>query len=120
MKGLHQFQVFDIQRFLKDKTLVVVSVKDLTEYGANTVIGQKVECAIVRDDTVYATSKDGAKISNIYEKVVIKVKHPYSVNVAIGDEIILVNATASVYGEFSNKLSITAEGLEVVKQKTRS
>lgn len=113
MKGLSQFLSFDLSRFLVGKTLVVVSISDLSEYGSDSVIGTKVECAIVRDDTVYAPGKDGAKVSNLYEKVNIKIKYPHTVSAEVGAVVVPVNAIATVYGEFRNKLSITADGLEV-------
>ncbi len=116
MKHLRQFVNFDITAFLSAKTLVVVSVSDLTDHETRTIIGKRVTCAITRDDTVYLPSKDGsAPASNIYEKLVIKVKYPYTVSVSPGDEVTLTNAVATVYGDYQNQLSITAEGLEVIK-----
>lgn len=119
MKGLKQFQYFDLERFLIGKTLVVVSIRDLTEYNSDAVIGKKVECAIVRDETDYAHGKDGEKVTNLYEKLLVKVKYPHTVNAAIGDEVVLMNATATVYGEYANKLSILAEGVEAAGQKAK-
>lgn len=109
MKGLHQFMCFDLGRFLEGKTLVVTSINDLTDYNSSTIIGKKIECAIIKDDTVYTPGKDGSMVSNLFEKVLVKVKLPHTVDVSIGTEVALVNATATVYGDYRNKLSITAE-----------
>ena len=111
MKGLRQFMSFDLTRFLTGKALVVTAINDLSDYDSGVIIGKKYECAIVQDDTAYIPSKDGSTISNLYEKVTIKVKLPHTVDVAIGTEVIPINATAVVYGDYQNKLSITAEGL---------
>ena len=111
MKGLYQFERFDLGSFLAGKTIVVTSVNDLTDYNSGTIIGKKIECAIIKDDTAYMPSKDGSIVSNLYEKMLIKVKTPYTADVAIGTEVTLINATASVYGDYRNKLSIIAEGV---------
>lgn len=59
-----------------------------------------------------APGKDGAVGSNVYEKVSVKVKYPHTVSVTPGDEVTLINAVATVYGDYQNQLSITAEGVE--------
>ena len=53
MKGLRQFMTFDLSRFLEGKTLVATAINDLTDYDSGAIVGKKVECAIVRDDTAY-------------------------------------------------------------------
>lgn len=112
MKALYQFEHFDLNGFLAGKSLAITAINDLTDYNSGTPIGKKVECAIVRDETKYAPSKDGGVVSNLYEKLIVKIKLPHTVaNVAIGDEVVPINATATVYGDYRNKLSITAEGL---------
>lgn len=115
MKYLRQFLHFDLSAFLVAKTLTVISISDLLDHETKAPIGKRVTCAITRDDTVYAPGKDGAVGSNVYEKVSVKVKYPHTVSVTPGDEVTLINATATVYGDFQNQLSIIAEGLEVVK-----
>lgn len=117
MKGLRQFMTFDLSRFLEGKTLVATAINDLTDYDSGAIVGKKVECAIVRDDTAYTPGKDGAVVNNLYEKIVIKVKLPHTVDVAIGTEVVPANATAVVYGDYQNKLSITADGLKITRQK---
>ncbi len=121
MKNLHQFQEFNLPRFLDGKTLVVTGIKDLVDFETKAIIGSKVEVAITRDDTVYAPNKKGEIASNLYEKLDIKVKLPNAVNVAIGDEVIISdNAIASVYGDYGDKISITADGLSKVDRKTKN
>ena len=117
MKGLRQFMTFDLSRFLEGKTLVATAINDLTDYDSGAIVGKKVECAIVRDDTAYTPGKDGAVVNNLYEKIVIKVKLPHTVDVTIGTEVTPINATAVGYGDYQNKLSITADGLKITRQK---
>lgn len=119
MKGLCQFLVFDMNRFLSGKTLVAVSVSDLVDYDSGKVIGAKVECAIIKDDTPYASNKDGSTINNLFEKMSVKIKYPNTVNVSVGDEVTLVNPVGTVYGDYSNKLSISAEGVEAIKHANK-
>lgn len=114
MKYLRQFTHFDLASFLADKTLTVVGISDLMDHDTKAIIGKRVTCAITRDDTAYLPGKDGSAppVSNIYEKLAIKVRYPNTVSASIGDEVTLTNATATVYGDFQNQLSITAEGVE--------
>ncbi len=115
MKYLRQFLHFDLNTFLGEKTLVVVSISDLTDHETKSIVGKRVTCAITRDDTTYFPGKDGVVSgSNIYEKVTVKVKYPHTVSVALGDEVTLINGVAVVYGDYQNQLSITADGLEAV------
>lgn len=114
MKYLRQFVHFDLDRFFAGKTLVVVSISDLNDHETRAIIGKRVTCAITRDDTIYVPGKAGAAGSNIYEKVNIKVKYPNTVSAAIGDEVTLINAVATVYGNYLDRLALVAEGLEVV------
>lgn len=119
MKGLRQFLVFDCVRFFQDKSLVVVTISDLTDYDSSATIGKRVECAIIRDDTAYSPGKDGKTPTNLYEKIIIKIKYPNTVNVSVGDEVTLVNPVGTVYGDYSNKLSISAEGVEAIKHANK-
>lgn len=118
MKNLYQFITFDLESFLSGKTLLVTALAPLLDYSSGLTIGTKVECVITADDTVYRPSKDGTTTSNLYEKITVKVKEPNSVNVAIGDFVEVINGSATVYGDYNNKLSVTADGLTVVKAGT--
>lgn len=121
MKYLRQFIHFDLASFLADKTLTVVGISDLMDHDTKAIIGKRVTCAIIRDDTAYHPGKDGPAISagNLYEKLSVKVKYPNTVSVTPGDEVTLINAVATVYGDFQNQLSIVSEGLEVIKRPNK-
>ena len=115
MKNLYQFLMFDLVAFLCGKTLLVTGISPLSDHASGEVIGTRVECVITRDDTVYRAAKDSTISTNLYERLFIKIKHPNSVSVTVGDEVEVINGTAVVYGDFNNKLSLTADGLVVTK-----
>lgn len=115
MKNLKQFMPFDFSRFSTGKTYVVTGVKSLLDFNTKVVIGTKIECAITKDETVYEPDKNGNISTNLYEKLTVKVKLPNKVNVNVGDTVAFHNATANVYGDYNNLLSVEAEAIDVVK-----
>lgn len=121
MKHLRQFLNFDVNLFFASKTLTVVGISDLLDHETKAIVGKRVTCAITRDDTAYLPGKDGTAVSagNLYEKFTVKVKYPHTVSVSPGDEVTLTNAVATVYGDYQNQLSVTAEGLEVIKHTAK-
>ena len=72
------------------------------------------EAVIYKDHTDYGTSQNGEAVSNLFEKIVFKV--PSKINVPVSVEIVPVNAVATVYGEYHNQLSVTAESIKVVSK----
>lgn len=116
MKNLYQFLMFNLVAFLSGKTLLVTGISPLCDRASGEVIGTRVECVITRDDTAYRPPKSGSTTStNLYEKVYIKIKLPNTVSVNVGDVVEVVNGTATVYGDYNNNLSITADSLVVTK-----
>ena len=75
-------------------------------------LGSKVEVVIAADKTDYGVA-EGEVISNIYEKLTVKVPK-MGLGFPLNTEVKLVNAEAMVYGEYRNQLSVTAENVEVV------
>ena len=114
MKNLKQFVNFDLEAFLKGKRLVVTSVADWLDYESKKKLGTKVETVIFTDKTEYI-QKNGQKISNQFEKLTIKVSK--DVNVELSATVIPVGATATVYGDYQNLLSIKATDIQVVESK---
>lgn len=113
MQGLIQYLRFDWKAFFAAKTLSIVSCGPLTDYNTKQVIGSKITAVIIRDDTPYKPKSDGTKISNLYEKIVVKVPNK-TVNLTPGTVVEIVNPVATVYGEYRNQLSITAEDVHEV------
>lgn len=111
MHGLRPFQRFALNDFLKEKVLTVVTCEPLIEYGSTVVTGTKITAAITLDNTDY-----GKPITNLYEKLVIKVS-AIGLDIPQGSNINLVNASATVYGDKQNMLSVKAENVQVVTKK---
>lgn len=117
MQGLYGFMGFDLKSFLNGKVLQVVSCGPLTDYQTKEVIGIRVGAVITEDNTVYRPTKSGAQVSNLYERLNIKVRGK-DLSIAPGNVVELVNAVGVVYGERNNQLSISAEDVRVVQPQT--
>lgn len=121
MRYLNQFLSFKLSEFMKDKTIISVGVSDLVDYNADKkVIGCKISAVIYKDDTLYSRPDDDTS-SNVFEKLSIKVPGK-KLNIPNNVEIKLPDtATAVVYGEYRNQLSITSpDGVIVVNKKAPS
>ena len=114
MQGLNQFLSFSCKAFLEAKTLSVVLCGPLSDYSTKQIIGSKITAVITQDNTSYKPKSDGTVISNLYEKVAIKVPGK-NLNIAPGTVIGVINPVGTVYGEFRNQLSITAEDVKVAQ-----
>lgn len=113
MKKLGMFTFFDFEAFAKGKSFVSTGIQPWKVFESGEVIGTKVEAVIARDKTNY-NCKEGEVISNLYEKVTFKL--PMEIDIPINVEIRPINAEATVYGDYRNQLSITAESIEVVSK----
>ncbi len=113
MQALMQFLHFDCMKFFTAKTLSVVSVSPLSDYNTKEIIGSKVTVAITRDETEYKAKADGTIPSNLFEKLAVKVPGK-TLSLATGSVVELVNPTAVVYGDYRDKLSVTAEDVKAI------
>lgn len=112
MKGLVQFQSFDSSGFFRDKLLKVASNGPLTDYTTKQVIGTKTTVVIVEDNTQYHT-KTGEQISNLYEKITVKV--PGKALELVPDTLVeLVSPKCTIYGDYRNQLSVTATDVKAI------
>jgi hypothetical protein len=114
MKKLGLFTSFDFNAFSKGKQFMSTGVREWKDHETGAILGTKIEAVIVKDRTDYGASKYGEKISNLFEKVIFKVRA--SIDVPLNVEIVPVNAVATVYGEYRNQLSITADDVQVVSK----
>ena len=113
MKKLGQFSVFDIERFLKDKKLMTTGVSPITDDDGKR-IGTKVQVVILEDNTEYRVA-EGEQVTNQFEKFNIKLNKVVD-NVPMNAIVVPVNPVATVYGEFRNNISVTADGLKVIQR----
>ena len=115
MKKLNQFVTFDIDRFLADKSIQVVDIKQWEDFvRKGTILGTVVEVVILTDNTPY-DQKPGEKVSNRYEKFKIKVSKR-TVTVDVGDFVAPINPSATVYGDRRDQLSVRADDIVVVSE----
>lgn len=115
MKKLSQFLKFDFDAFSNGKIYQVTSVAPWIDYNTKAKMGTKIDTVIVQDKTVYKY-KDGEVVTNRYEKLTIKVRK--DVQVPINAYIMPINAVGVVYGEYRNQLSVTADDIKILQQKT--
>ena len=115
MKKLNIFLHFDFAAFSKGKRFLTVGQKPWADYNSGEVLGTKYEVVITEDKTDYGVSGGEVSINNLYEKFAVKVPKDKAANVPMNVEVRLVNPRANVYGDFRNQLSVTADGLAVIK-----
>lgn len=113
LKGLSNFDRFDTEGFLSNLNLGTVGKSEWKDFTTWEHKGTKVEVVIIGDKHNY-NSANGQQISNIYEKLTVKV--PKDIDVPMNSHVRLINAKATVYGQYRNQLSITADDIEVIKK----
>lgn len=84
----------------------------------NKRLGTRVTVAIIQDNLDYPPRADGSKVSNIFEKFVVKIAKP--VDVPVGAIVQLVNPKGKIYGNFCGELSTTADDIKVVQTSNKS
>lgn len=117
MKKLRSFLRFDMDAFLNKKELRIVGSEPWQQYqdgAVGEVVGTKYKLVIATDHTVYDRD-DPTKDARINEgePLVVKVAQPPKEfkKFAVAK---LVQPTATVYGDFQNQLSVTAQDIEFV------
>lgn len=110
-KKLAQFSYFDAEEFFSKLSLITVGKSTWTEYGTGTVKGTKVEMVIASDKHDYNTS-ESENINNMYEKFTAKISK--DIDVPMNVKVRLVNPKGTIYGEYRNQLSVTADDIEVL------
>ena len=115
MKKLTQFTRFDWDAFAQGKAFQVTGIRPRYDSDdRQRIIGSTVEVVIIRDDTQYQC-KPGEVVTNLFEKVAIKLPQT-KVAVQLGDYVQPVNATATVYGEYRDKLSVKADDILTMEE----
>lgn len=114
LKKLNQFDYFDAVEFFSKLILIAIGKSVWKEFGTDITKGTKLEVVIASDKHNY-NLKEGENVSNVYEKLTIKI--PKEINVPMNSKIRLINPTANIYGEYRNQLSVVAEDVEVFWKK---
>lgn len=117
LKGLRGFLNFDSTGFFKDKQLMITAISKWQDFKSKEVLGTKVEIVIIQDNMNYAI-KNGEQISNKFEKLTVKIAKPLNDmqnTITIDSIVTLINPTATVYGNYSENLSVKCSDIKVVK-----
>lgn len=109
MKFLNQYLKFAWKPFADGKRFMCIGIREWKNHDTGEILGTKVDSIITNDKTNYG--KEG---SNLYEKITFKV--PFKVDIPVNAEIVPKGVEATVYGEYRNQLSCTAEEIEVVSK----
>lgn len=115
LRHLREHERFDLEGFLRRMELMVTNISAWDDYATKARLGTKVEVVIIKDDTPYQPGADGTVQTNLFEKLVFKVRKN-DVTVKVGDRVVPKGAEATVYGDFRNQLSITADDVVVANK----
>lgn len=122
MKKLTEFQNFDFERFVENKTLIVKDIRPWNAYKDGQItseeLGVRVDLLVVRDDTEYRNSED--EHANFGETFTVKVENKFDLDLKFQDEVIIEDAVAVVYGQYQNQLSVTAQNVFRKKQSVKN
>lgn len=111
MKKLSMFSVFLWDKFAEGKRFVCTGCTEWRDFDdKEKVLGTKIETAIIEDRTAY----DDPDVTNLYEKITFKVGK--EVKIPLNSEVKFKNVKATVFGEYRNQLSCTAEDVTVVSR----
>lgn len=116
MKRLNKFSEFNITKFLEEKELVFIGGEEYSNFDTKEFEGMKYQVLIKKDDSLHAMKPDGGEIRgvNAREMLTIKIKGQKELhNFEMFTPIRLINATASVYGEHQNNLSVFCEEIQL-------
>ena len=113
MYYLNQFLEFNLNAFLNGKTLMCVGSMPWLDYVTKELRGTKLSLVISEDRTEYR-QKPGEQRTNQFENINVKVPKN-DLKVAPGAVIELMDAVATVFGEYRNQLSVTAADIKVVQ-----
>lgn len=115
MRHLRQFLLFLIVEFLTGKTLTVTGCRDWVDFTSKAHLGTIIDTVITEDKTQYQW-KEGDTSTNLYEKISLKVSK--DVTVPVGSIVEPVDAEATVYGEYQNKLSVKCADVKIIEANT--
>ncbi len=113
MKKLNQFTTFDWNAFAKGKAFLATGKSEWKNFDTGEHLGTKIEAVIARDETEYDTH-DGETVTNLYEKLTFKVRK--DMDVPVNTQIQPKGVVASVYGDYRNQLSCTADDILIVNK----
>ena len=116
MRNLMQF--FYTDAFFTGKELTVIGKRENLDFNTKQHLGTTIDTVVTKDDTPYR-QKDGEHVTNLLEKLSLKVNKDI-VDVPMGAQAIPVNPICSVYGDYRDKLSIVCEDIKFITSPAQS
>lgn len=116
MKNLKEFVNFDWNRFAEGKRFIAINTSPWLDYQTHNRLGTKVEIVIIEDNTKYSPRPDGTFTNNAFEKIQAKITKS-DLSIPLNTPIVLHGVKASVYGDYYNLLSVTADNVTVSQSK---
>ena len=110
LKGLSQFNMFDLDEFLREKRLLFVKALQWSDRSEQSkAIGTKIVVQIWEDNTSYSNPAT----SNFGEQLIIKVRNlelsAFDKWKPLATEVIVTDIErATIYGDYRNQLGIIA------------
>lgn len=119
LKKLNEFLSFDLDKFVKDKKLLFIGAEELKN-DKKIKTGSKVSVLIFKDNTEYANGEVGLNKKMNFN---VKTRQPISYfdDWEEDDEIKITEVEkATVYGDFSNELSVIGKVENLTKKTTEN
>lgn len=113
MKHLSQFLHFNWDAFAEGKRFLVTSCRPWVDFDSKETLGTAVEVVIYKDETEYR-QREGEQTTNLFEKLTFKVNK--ELDIPLKSFIEPINATATIYGEYRNQLSVKCDDITVLRQ----
>ncbi|MHA5112431.1 hypothetical protein ATX60_10215 [Oenococcus oeni] len=116
MKKLNSFEKFDLENFLKEKTLLVMNSSVLTDYDSGKEIGSKYRFLIWQDNTTYVNGEKGINGGESFNVKVLD-KAPKEIKKPTPAKII--SGIGKLYGDYRSELSITAKDIVLINSDNK-
>ncbi len=125
MKKLSLFNRFDYEAFTKDKVMLAIASEEKYEYvdgkASDKFAHTVYKCIIASDKTEYVnphTNERYEDVSNQGEPLNVKV-YGRAKEFKPMSQFRLVNPRATIWGEYQNNLSVTADDIEFAQQQRK-
>lgn len=116
MKKLSLFTKMMIDEFLEGKQLMAMKSEEAIDFNTKEVIGAKYTILIWKDECPYYDQADISNAGETFSVKIIGVK-PKIINQPIPVE--LIEPSGVIFGDFRNKLSVTAKDIVPIKIESK-
>lgn len=113
LKRLNNFQLFEADKFLEKLDLMGLKCELWSDYESKQIKGIKITATVWSDSHDYGNDS----VSNVGEQLVIKVLDSNAVLLDFKTPhfIEAINPKGTIYGEFSNQLSLVADQVVIME-----